>query len=161
MNIASLDKSVVEGVGIQFTFDSTVREPYPIYATVEPEGRWRLYVKRLDPGDGYVFDGIMAGVHRTAFGWRHERIVQEFQVSFREIGSMFKELDRVLYVPTHAEGDQDHPDCEKGRVSTVTEKMVFVRFDKDVKLLGWADAQAKACYPESLVKIPNEPQEMP
>lgn len=34
---------------------------------------------------------------------------------------MFQAGDRVVYVPTHAEGDRNHPDCERGKVSSVND----------------------------------------
>jgi hypothetical protein len=39
---------------------------------------------------------------------------------------------------------------EKGTVSSRNETYVFVKFDQDVKRLGWDGATAKACRPEDL-----------
>lgn len=42
----------------------------------------------------------------------------------------FEKGDRVRYVPGHAEGDYNHPDCEDGIVSSVRdETRVFVKYD--------------------------------
>jgi len=66
----------------------------------------------------------------------------------------FKKEDRVRYVPHHANGDQSHPDCETGIVYCVNVGgTVFVKFDKQIQRIGWADAQAQGCDPDSLVLI--------
>lgn len=36
--------------------------------------------------------------------------------------------DNIIYCPNHAKGDLGHPDVEYGKVSTVDERGVFVRF---------------------------------
>lgn len=54
---------------------------------------------------------------------------------------------RVRYVPLHADGDHNHPDCEMGTIRSLSqsnENTVFVVFDKDVASVG-LDAAAKAC----------------
>lgn len=53
--------------------------------------------------------------------------------------------DKVLYVPTHAEGDITHPDCERGVITAMRDGGVWVRFGND--------AHAKLCYPENLVRL--------
>ena len=65
----------------------------------------------------------------------------------------FKPGDRVVYVPMHADGDRRHPDCEHGKVSSVSERsgIVFVKFDPRVARLGWDGATAEACDAETLV----------
>ena len=60
---------------------------------------------------------------------------------------------RVRYVPNHAHGDQHHPDCEDGAISSYNDSNVFVRFDKKVVRHGWDGATSEACDPESLVLI--------
>ncbi len=68
--------------------------------------------------------------------------------------SGFKKDDRVRYVPHHANGDQSHPDCEIGIVHSINSSgTVFVKFDKQIQRIGWADAQAQGCDPDSLVLI--------
>lgn len=65
----------------------------------------------------------------------------------------FGERDRVAYIPMHAGGDKTHPDVEYGTVSSVNDKYVFVRFDKQVEKLGWSGATSQACDPEDLTLI--------
>lgn len=36
--------------------------------------------------------------------------------------------DRVIYVPTHANGDINHPDCEYGIVSSWNNRGIFVKY---------------------------------
>jgi hypothetical protein len=36
--------------------------------------------------------------------------------------------DRVIYVPTHAKGDLNHPDSERGVVSSLNDTYVFVKY---------------------------------
>lgn len=42
----------------------------------------------------------------------------------------FEVGDAVTYVPTHALGDLNHPDCERGIVSSISEnkETIFVRY---------------------------------
>lgn len=40
----------------------------------------------------------------------------------------FSAGDPIIYVPMHAEGDINHPDCERGFVSSVKPGIVFCRF---------------------------------
>lgn len=60
---------------------------------------------------------------------------------------------RVIYIPTHANGDRNHPDCERGLVSSISEcgKHVRVKFDKQVGKFGWEGATAQSCDPSDLV----------
>lgn len=53
--------------------------------------------------------------------------------------------DRVVYVPNHANGDRNHPDCERGMVHRINEEaaIVFVLFD--------GDYNPKGCYPHNLL----------
>lgn len=62
----------------------------------------------------------------------------------------FKNGDRVIYIPMHAEGNRLHSDCEWGIVSSVFGKRVFVKFDKQVNKFGWDLTTSQACCPESL-----------
>lgn len=57
---------------------------------------------------------------------------------------------KVIYVPTHAHGDKNHPDCEVGHVSSVNRKYVFVKFDKQLNQMAWDDVTSQACRPEDL-----------
>ena len=40
----------------------------------------------------------------------------------------FKPGQSVRYIPTHALGDASHKDCENGIVTSVNDKVVFVRY---------------------------------
>ena len=39
-----------------------------------------------------------------------------------------KKGDRVRYIPTHADGDKNHKDCENGIISSWNNKVIFVRY---------------------------------
>lgn len=41
----------------------------------------------------------------------------------------YKYGDMVRYIPNHAFGDANHPDCRNGVVSSVNEHWVFVKYD--------------------------------
>jgi hypothetical protein len=60
---------------------------------------------------------------------------------------------RVIYIPGHAYGDRNHPDCERGAVSSHNDKNIFVKFDKQVQLLGWDQTTSQACTPADLQVI--------
>ena len=63
----------------------------------------------------------------------------------------FKAEDNIIYVPMHAEGNKNHPDCEHGYVTSTNSKFVFCRFyDKHDRLRTVANSEA--CRPEDLVK---------
>jgi hypothetical protein len=64
----------------------------------------------------------------------------------RAAAAVFKSGDRVKYVPHHAHGDAQHPDCEIGDVEKVTEAGVFVRFTHP-HVRHWP----QCCDPETLV----------
>ena len=34
----------------------------------------------------------------------------------------------VKYIPHHANGDKNHPDCETGFIKSITDSWVFVRY---------------------------------
>lgn len=44
------------------------------------------------------------------------------EVTDEDIGSP------VTYIPRHAKGDVNHPDCERGHISSITEDHVLVRY---------------------------------
>ena len=50
----------------------------------------------------------------------------------------FKPKDQIIYVPTHADDDVTHPDCERGFVTSVKEtadcNIIFCRFWYKVEL---------------------------
>lgn len=55
---------------------------------------------------------------------------------------------RVKYVPHHAYGDHNHPDCETGEVTNVSDAGVFVRFTSP-RVCHWP----QCCDPETLVHV--------
>ena len=57
----------------------------------------------------------------------------------------FKTGQRVVYVPLHAQGDAKHNDCETGTISSLGRNIAFVRFDRQVKELGWEESTSQAC----------------
>jgi len=60
---------------------------------------------------------------------------------------------RVIYIPLHANGDQNHPDAERGTVSSANSKYVFVKFDKQLNKFGWEGTTSQSCDPNDLVII--------
>ena len=67
----------------------------------------------------------------------------------------FKKGDRVIYIPSHASGDKQHPDCEKGVVSSVSQAFVFVKYDNAMCIMVSGDEPytAQATIHEDLCKI--------
>lgn len=64
----------------------------------------------------------------------------------------FKPGDEVIYIPGHAHGDRAHSDSRWGRVSSVNNHCVFVRFNETVAKLGWEGTTSQGCNPEDLEK---------
>ncbi|MDD5547113.1 MAG: hypothetical protein PHO67_08185 [Candidatus Omnitrophica bacterium] len=66
--------------------------------------------------------------------------------------SEFSHGMRVLYVPHHANGDVTHPDCQRGVVSSVGSKFVFVKYDCAAGMMMTGDEPftAQATDPEDL-----------
>lgn len=62
--------------------------------------------------------------------------------------SQFREGERVMYVPHHADGNLMHEDCEDGVVTSINERFVFVRYGND------AHGQATAATQLAEVLIP-------
>ncbi len=60
--------------------------------------------------------------------------------------SDFNQWDRVLYVPTHANGDVNHKDSQNGLVYDTNDKFVFVRYVYN----GLIGTGAVATNPEDL-----------
>jgi hypothetical protein len=64
--------------------------------------------------------------------------------------SIFAVGQRVIYVPAHAGRDLTHPDCDRGRVTSIgRDGIVFVKFDIDVARAG-EGATGKGCRESSL-----------
>jgi hypothetical protein len=62
---------------------------------------------------------------------------------------------RVRYIPGHALGDNNHPDCEDGIVSSWNDENVFVKFDKQLKKFGWHGTTSQSCNPSDLIEFPK------
>lgn len=54
--------------------------------------------------------------------------------------------DRVIYVPTHANGDINHPDVEYGTVKSWNKKFIFVNYVRN----GIPQMTAQATSPKDL-----------
>lgn len=67
--------------------------------------------------------------------------------------SDFKKGMFVRYVPTHADGDVNHKDCQNGVVSSVNERFVFVKYDNAacVMVTGDEPYTSQATRPDDLV----------
>ena len=67
----------------------------------------------------------------------------------------FKKGDKVLYIPSHAFGEATHPDVERGVVSSIQDRRVFVKYDclLGEALTGDEPWTAKATSPNDLVKV--------
>lgn len=68
--------------------------------------------------------------------------------------SDFKKGDCVRYIPTHANEDPKHEDCENGIVSSVNKKYVFVKYDNAMCIMTTGDEPytAAATKPENLIR---------
>ena len=68
--------------------------------------------------------------------------------------SDFKKGDLVTYIPTHAEGNKDHKDCENGVVRSVNQLFVFIVYDNaDMKMkTGNEPYTAAGTQPGDLIK---------
>lgn len=76
----------------------------------------------------------------------------------------FHKGQRVRYVPQHANGDRNHPDCEDGVVSSVGGDTVFVKYDLKTTIQGTRSTYytmttgdepytAQGTYPEDLIRL--------
>jgi len=65
----------------------------------------------------------------------------------------FKKLDKVVYIPRHANNNLSHADIEVGYVSSINDKSVFVKFIKHLYRFDWASITSQACNPNMLIKI--------
>lgn len=66
--------------------------------------------------------------------------IEEIEVTEEHIGSS------VVYIPTHANGNINHPDVEYGKISSFNDVTVFVKYDEGstgqstpTHLLIWQD----------------------
>ena len=51
----------------------------------------------------------------------------------------FHIYSKVTYVPTHAEGNTSHPDCEVGRIRSWNNNGVFVDYMRNVCMTSFSD----------------------
>jgi len=65
----------------------------------------------------------------------------------------FKKGWRVRYVPLHADGNLNHPDCQDGVVSSTNDKFVFVKYDNlmGIMITGDEPYTAQATDPDYLI----------
>jgi len=78
----------------------------------------------------------------------YERAQREWEDHEPEQGQRagdFTAGERVLYVPNHAHGDRNHPDCERGVVTSTNRVNVFVRYGNGI--------HSQATSPEDLVRL--------
>ena len=72
----------------------------------------------------------------------------------------FKPGDQIVYIPTHADGDLLHKDCEKGFVTSIVPRTNTVRcrywskFHEGLRTI----ANSEGCDPSLLVKSVTRPQ---
>lgn len=61
----------------------------------------------------------------------------------------------MQYIPTHAEGNNTHPDCQKGCVSSTNDERVFVKYDNLMCIMVTGDEPytAQATDPNDLVRV--------
>lgn len=70
----------------------------------------------------------------------------------------FKPGDQIVYIPDHAD-DPDHPDSEKGFVTSVTDKCVFCRYwNKYNPGQLRTIANSEATPAQNLIKMNTQPQ---
>lgn len=67
--------------------------------------------------------------------------------------SDFKHGDLVTYIPHHACGNKNHPDCEHGVVSSKNDTFVFVKYNNAVMKMVTGDEPytAQSTSPEDLI----------
>ena len=77
-----------------------------------------------------------------------EQIAYE-ETEFAKLAKKFLDTE-VVYIPTHAKNDINHPDCEWGQVSSVNEQFVFVKFYKQLAKFGWLGVTSQSVSPDDL-----------
>lgn len=58
---------------------------------------------------------------------------------------------QVIYAPSHAEGDETHPDCEEGFVTSYNDEFVFCRFWRGHTNELRTRTNSEACHPRHLL----------
>jgi hypothetical protein len=67
---------------------------------------------------------------------------------------------QIIYVPAHADGDTNHPDCESGFISSVTKIYIFCRFWRKPELKELrTKANSEAVKAEDLIEQDSVPAE--
>jgi len=82
------------------------------------------------------------------------KTAKKYGYASHHVVSDFREGERVAFV------DYDGTK-ERGTVSSVNSKFVFVRFDEQVAKLGWAGTTSQSCDPRDLIKeqpLSSEPE---
>lgn len=65
---------------------------------------------------------------------------------------------QVIYVPTHAGGDVNHPDCERGFVTSVKRETVFYRFWREDLSELRTKSCSEGCDASQLIVADSVPQ---
>jgi len=74
---------------------------------------------------------------------------------------MLKQGTQIIYVPRHAEGDETHPDCETGFVTTLVGPNAFCRYWRKVDPFGLRTTANSELTPiEQLVERNTVSQQM-
>ena len=72
---------------------------------------------------------------------------------------IFQPGDQIIYIPTHADNDPDHPDCEFGFVTSIRSNNVFCRYwSKIDQKLVRTNANSEATNPRDLYLWDSRPQ---
>lgn len=75
--------------------------------------------------------------------------------------SDFHHMDRVAYIPYHAENNINHPDTQWGYVSSTNDKFIFVKFDRYLQDSEWNDVTSHACSIDTLKNFGQTEMESP
>ena len=61
---------------------------------------------------------------------------------------------RVRFIPHHAKGDTNHPDCQNGVISSKNDLWVFVKYDNGMCTMVTGDEPytAQATHPNDLIR---------
>lgn len=73
----------------------------------------------------------------------------------------FKKGTQIIYIPTHAGIDENHPDCEAGFVTSTNSKFVFCRYwNKGLMNTLRTTANSEPTHPNNLIIKRTRPQEV-
>lgn len=90
-----------------------------------------LYAEQLDHQLGHAIDFGLTGI-KTKF----QNLIREYEKTFRHVHDAtsrsipkWEPGDQIIYMPSHANGDLNHPDCERGFVMSMGRNdLCFCRF---------------------------------